>query len=137
MLIYFSKVLIYSLFAYVEVNASAHKAAATGGGSATDGSDASIGVTAERAGGERKRGRTKIDWRPGESHVVVTLHDLNTLAQCDTRVLRGLAMPFEARAPGHVDALRAATARRLQSQDAMHDTTSNNMDRRAAARDRQ
>ena len=67
--------------------------------------------------------------------MIVTLHDLNTLARCEATVLRGLAMPFEARAPGHVDALRAATARRLQAQDAVHDTTNNNKDGRAAARD--
>ena len=47
----------------------------------------------------------------------------------------GLAMPFEARAPGHVDALRAATARRLQARNAIHDTTNNDTDGRAAARD--
>ena len=90
-------------------------------------------------GGERKRGRTKVDWRPGESHVIVTLHDLNTLARCGSTdgAAMGLAMPFEARAPGHVDALRAATAQRLHPHDKTHGMTSNNTDRRAAARDRQ
>ena len=113
------------------------KAATTGGGSATDGGGATTGDGAGRAGGERKRGRTKVGWKLGESHAIVTLHDLNTLAQCETRVLRGLAMPFEARAPGHVDALRAATAQRLHPHDKTHGTTNDDTNRRAAARDRQ
>ena len=79
-------------------------------------------------GRERQRGRQKQ-----------IKNDLNTLARCGSTdgAAMGLAMPFEARAPGHVDALRAATAQRLHPHDKTHGTTNDDTDRRAAARDRQ